>query len=447
MTQEIQLLLLLAIIVAVSKIAGHLSRRYLHQPVVFGEILAGLLLGPSLLNIFGWPVFHPPAADAWRLQDHIQALALVGVLLLMFIAGLETDLAKMRKVGNTALWTAISGVVLPLAGGFIVSRLFGLSVTEAIFIGAVLTATSVSISAQTLMEIGRITSKEGVTIMGAAVIDDILGIIVLSFVIAFGAAHGAENGHVAALSDLIARPIDGVFSGAAMASANIAVILLLMSAFFALAIFLGLRYLHPVLDWADRLHASYMMPAAALVLVFTFAIGAEYVGKVAAITGAYLVGLFLSRTPYAKRILNDIHPITYALFVPVFFMSIGLGADAHQLQRGDVLFTLVIILLAVLTKIVGCGIGARCTGFTTREAVRVGVGMISRGEVGLIVAQVGLFYQVIDAPKYAVLIIMVLVTTVITPVLLRLAFPRTRGTGTDVYESFITVETALEEDS
>ncbi|HEX2952229.1 MAG TPA: cation:proton antiporter [Armatimonadota bacterium] len=167
MTHELLLLLLLAILITICKFAGHLSQRYLKQPVVFGEILAGLVLGPTLCNIFGWSVFRDAAP--W-LHDHITTLANLGVLLLMFVAGLESDLEQMRKVGKAAFWTALCGVIVPLIAGAAVSRCFGIGLREAIFIGAVLTATSVSISAQTLMEIGQLTSRPGMTILGAAVV-------------------------------------------------------------------------------------------------------------------------------------------------------------------------------------------------------------------------------------------------------------------------------------
>jgi len=449
MSDELQLLLILAIIVTASKIAGHLSQRYLNQPVVFGEILAGLLLGPTLLNIFGWPVFQPSSTESWRLHDHVDALAKVGVLLLMFIAGLETNLEQMRKVGTTAISTAICGVILPLIGGFIAACAFGLNMTEAIFIGAVLTATSVSISAQTLMELGRLRSREGMTIMGAAVIDDVLGIIVLSFVIALGASHATDLAgvHHKSLAEIFSASLSRILgipdAGAVL---QIVLVIVLMIVFFGVAISVGSRYLDGVLRWADRLNASHIIPAAALVLVFLFAIAAEYFGQVAAITGAYIVGVFLARTQHAKNIEHTIHPFTYALFVPIFFMSIGLGTNAVKALQSGLLFTLVIVGVAVLTKIVGCGLGARLAGLNRLEATRVGVGMISRGEVGLIVAQIGISYHLIQQPVYAALIIMVLVSTIATPVLLRLITPRVKEVDTQVFESVIAVETRVSEE-
>lgn len=438
MPHELQLLLLLAIIILVSKVAGHLSR-LCGQPVVFGEILAGLLLGPSLLRIFDWPIFanSPVVGSTTLLQSEVHTLAAIGVLLLMFVAGLETNLQQMRRVGNVAFWAAIMGVVLPLGFGVIFSRIFGLNWSESMFIGAVLTATSVSISAQTLMELGHMRSREGLTILGAAVIDDVLGIIVLSFVIAFSAV--GASGH-AKLPDIIAERLQHLlhFDGGALLS--ISLVVLLMLVFFALAYYLASRFFGKVLVWADGLHASHPVAAAAICLIFLFAVGAEYIGQVAAITGAYLVGVFVGQTRYREEIEHAIHPFTYALFVPIFFMSIGLSANARLLTRESLLFTLVIVIVAILTKIIGCGLGARYSGFSKVEAVRVGVGMISRGEVGLIVAQVGLSAAIVRQTEYAAIVIMVLATTILTPLLLRLVFPKAPEDHGEVYESVVNLE-------
>jgi Kef-type K+ transport system membrane component KefB len=428
MTRELQLLLLLVIIIVACKVAGHISQRYLKQPAVFGKIIVGVLLGPSLLNLFQWPVFHN---DATSLHEIVTMLANLGVLLLMFVAGLETDLAQIRKVGKPAFWTAVVGVIVPLGVGAGVARCLGIGWREAIFIGTILTATSVSISAQTLMELGKFRSKQGMTILGAAVIDDVLGIIVLSFVIAFGLPAGAEQGagpvkFADMLTGLLAQSLH-IHHAALL---HIGVVIMLMGAFAGVILLVG-RYATGWLAHAERLQASHMVTAAALTFMLLLALGAEYIGQVAAITGAYMAGITLARTPYHTDIEQAVHPFTFALFVPVFFMSIGLGANARELGT-SLLFTLVIIAVAIGTKIVGCGFGAFFSGFTPRESLQVGIGMVSRGEVGLIVAQVGLAAGVIDTPIYASMVMMVLTTTVITPLLLRMAF--TRQQAADVTE-------------
>jgi Kef-type K+ transport system membrane component KefB len=403
MSHLLQLLLLLIIIIAAAKLAGAAANR-IGQPAVFGEILAGLLLGPTLLNILGWPIFAPsatPAPDvlvAPPLAAVVRDLADLGVILLMFIAGMETDLAEMRRVGRVAFWSATGGVLLPLVGGALAAHAFGIRLFwEGLFVGTILTATSVSISAQTLMEIGALRSKEGSAILGAAVIDDVMGIVLLSAVIAF--ARGAGSPGLATLSGIIVR----------------------IALFFALALLAG-RYVPALVRAADRLNVSQGLLGLVLVVAFLYAWAAEYVGQMAAITGSYIAGVFFARTRYKERIDQGIHPLTYSMFVPVFFVSIGLEANARDLG-GDVAFTLVLLLVAVVGKIVGCGGLAWLSGFSRRQSLRVGVGMISRGEVGLIVASYGLSHGIIARTVFSASVVMVLVTTMITPPLLRLLFP------------------------
>jgi Kef-type K+ transport system membrane component KefB len=425
MTPTLQLLLMLALIVVASKLAGHASRR-LGLPVVFGEILAGLLLGPTLLNVFGWPVFAASpmlvGEGGTLLHAQVEGLAGIGVVLLMFVAGLETDLAQIRTVGKPAFWSALGGVLLPLFGGALVARLFGLGWAEALFIGTVLTATSVSISAQTLLELGHLRLREGATILAAAIIDDVLGILVLSLVIAFAGMGGAA--HLGLPQQMAWAFADACEMPQATTGPTLQVIftLLLMGAFFTVAYF-ALRGVKHLMAWAARLQGSYVLPALALALVLLLAVGAEYLGQVAAITGAYLAGVALARTAVREQVRNALHPFIYALFVPIFLMSIGLNTDASTLWGTGWLFVVVIVLVAIATKIIGCGLGARLSGFSGRDALRVGVGMISRGEVGLIIAQVGLQSGVIARPAYAAMVVMVLATTVITPLLLRAVFP------------------------
>jgi Kef-type K+ transport system membrane component KefB len=412
MQHILQLLLFLALITLVSKSAGYLSTR-LGQPAVFGEILAGLILGPSLLDILGWPIFKAHAEGFVAHPDLpgvVQDLAEIGVILLMFVAGLETDLEEMRRVGRVAFWAALGGVLLPLAGGAAVAHLFGYGWSEGFFMGAVLTATSVSISAQTLMELRSLRSREGSTILGAAVIDDVMGIIVLSLVVAFTAV-GAE-GHGQAES-----PAAGV---------AVLWVCLRMALFFVLAWVLGRRYLGRLTGIVARLPVSEPVMAFVVVTAFVYAWASEHLGGVAAITGSYMAGLLFAGTPFKERIERGIHPLTYSFFVPVFFINIGLRADVRQLG-GQVNLMLLVLAVAVLGKVIGCGLFAWMAGFTPRESLRVGVGMISRGEVGLIVAGYGLAHGIIGNDIFSSMVLMVLVTTMITPIGLRFVFPRGHG--------------------
>ena len=229
------------------------------------------------------------------LTDLLGDLAEIGVLLLMLVAGLETDLQEMRRVGKVAFWSALGGVVLPLVGGAATAVAFGLPLFwEGIFIGTILTATSVSISAQTLIELGALRTREGSTILGAAVIDDVIGIIVLSLVVA---AAGA--------------------SAAGFDLAQIAFLALRITVFFGIGIAAG-RWMTPLLQWASGLPVSQAILAVVLVVAFVYSWAAEYVGAVAAITGSYLAGLLIAQTPFKRQVDDGVHPLTYSMFVPIF---------------------------------------------------------------------------------------------------------------------------------
>lgn len=398
MSHPLQVIVLLMLVIAAAKLAGALATR-LHQPSVFGEILAGVILGPSVLDVLGWPLFAASSGQP-PLLELVQDLAHIGVLLLMFVAGLETDLDQLRRVGRVAFWSAFGGVVLPLAGGAAVAVAFGLPLFwEGIFIGTILTATSVSISAQTLMELGALRTREGATILGAAVIDDVMGIVVLAVVVALASVSGGAANWM-----------------------QVALLGLRLGTFFALSVG-GARLWSPFLRWTSRLGVSQAVLAASLVIMCLYAWMAEYIGAVAAITGAYLAGVVLARTEFKQEIDRGIHPLTYSMFVPMFFIGIGLEANARELgPRAS--FTIALVMVAIVAKVIGSGVSARLFGFTTRESVRVGIGMISRGEVGLIVSGYGLMHHIIGQDVFSASVMMVLATTMVTPPFLRMVFPR-----------------------
>ncbi len=405
------LLLILVIIIICAKLAGGISTR-LGQPSVFGEILIGLILGPTFFNILQVGFFK---SDSMILNKSIHDLAEIGVILLMFVAGLETDLKQMKEVGKVAFWAAFGGVVAPLVAALYLAQKFNYSWSESLFIGAILTATSVSISAQTLMELKQLKSKEGSTILGAAVIDDVMGLIVLSLVVAFTVKTGSNG------------------------KWDIAWVCLDMTLFFVISIWLGDKFLEKITEIVTRLPASQVLIAFVVAVAFFYAWAAEYLGHIAAITGSYIAGVLFAQTKFKKQIDAGIHPITYSFFVPVFFISIGLRTNARELGH-DLGFLAMILLVAVLAKIIGCGIGSRLTGFNNFESLRVGVGMISRGEVGLIVAGYGLNHGIINQEVFSVMIIMVLFTTMITPLLLRFVFPKTEVIRPIVFESVAHLE-------
>lgn len=392
MSHLTQLLLLLALLITGTKAAGALSVR-LGQPAVFGEIMGGLLLGPTALDILSWPIF--PDRD---LHLVVKDVAEIGVILLMFLAGLETDLEGMRRVGVAALSGAVGGVVLPFVGGWLLALAFGYPQWESIFIGTVLTATSVSISAQTLLELGKLRTKEGAAILGAAVIDDVLGILVLSLVVALSPRSAAAGGGLAGIVVLLAK----------------------MAAFFAGAILLG-GVLGRVVRASRALHEHQVLLTVVLIAILVYSWAAQALGGVAAITGSYLAGVFLGRTAYREVIEDKIKVFSYALFIPVFLASIGLEGNARE-ASGSVAFTLLLVGVAVVGKLGGVAAGALASRFAPSEALRFGIGMISRGEVALIISTIGLDSGVIDEAIFSALVLMTLATTLVTPPLLRYAF-------------------------
>lgn len=392
-TQLLHFLLLLALIVAVAKAGGWASMRF-GQPAVLGEILAGVLLGPSVLGILNVPPFRGAALDG--IVSH---LANLGVIFLMFIAGLETDIAQMRRVGRVALLAGTAGVVVPLLLGTAAALPFGYPLEQAVFVGVVLTATSVSITVQTLIELGRLDSREGTTLLAAAVIDDVIAIIVLSV---FVALSGSERSGPAGVATVVAR----------------------IAVYFALALAVGSWVMARLLPGAQRLPVSEGLLALATVTVLFLSWAAEAFGGVASITGAYIAGVLIARAGFREEVEHRLRPFTYAVLVPIFFVSIGLQTNARLLAAEDVPFAALIVLAAVVGKIVGSGGGALAGGFSGAESLRIGVGMISRGEVGLIIAAIGVSAGLLSERGFAVMVIMVLVTTLLTPVLLRLSFPR-----------------------
>jgi Kef-type K+ transport system membrane component KefB len=362
------------------------------QPAVLGELFAGLLLGPSIFNVFGLPYF-----EAAHTVETLHELGELGVILLMFAAGLEIHLSDFAQTGKPALFAGVLGVVVPIGLGLAVALPFGYEINQALFIGIVLAATSVSISAQTLIELGFLRSREGLILLGAAVVDDVLAIAILSAFVAIATGGG----------------------GGAL---SIVWIIIRMLLFLVGAFLLGRWLLPRMASWAERLPVSQGLMSFVVIAVLIFAWASEAIGGVAAITGAFIAGVALSNSHNKHEIETGIHTLTYALFVPVFLVGIGLTANARLLSPSDLGFALAISGVALVSKLIGAGAGAKLGGTTWAESLRIGVGMISRGEVGLIVAGVGVSSGVIEADVFTVVVIMVLVTTLATPPLLRLAF-------------------------
>lgn len=369
----------LAVILFAAKLAGDLAVR-LGQPAVLGKLLIGIVLGPSMLGL---------VEDT----DLLQELSQIGVILLMFIAGLETDMDQFRRTGKAAAAVGVLGILVPLLAGYAVGAALGMEAEAALFIGLLLSATSVSISVQALKEMGRLQSKEGSAILGAAVIDDVLVVIALAFLLSF------TGGEV-----------------------ELGAVILKKVVFFAVAILLAWKAIPFVLRLFAPLRVTEAVVSAGLIICFAFAYFAEATG-VAAIIGAYIAGLGASFTDYREEVFEKVETIGYALFVPVFFTSIGVAADfSNVLEHWPLIIGWSV--LAVLTKLVGAALGAKWAGFSWGSSLAVGAGMVSRGEVALIIAGIGLEAGLLGGDLFAVMIIVVLATTVVTPPLLKMIFSR-----------------------
>ncbi len=403
MNTSLQILFFVAVIILVAKLAGALSAR-VGLPLIMGELLAGVVLGPTVLDIFSLPILRTPEGpEGVSVASVFYILAEVGVVLLMFVAGLETDMVMMRTTVAPAFWAAAGGVVLPMAGGVYLARLFHFSWSEAVFIGTILTATSVTITAQTLMNLKQLRSRAGSTILSAAVIDDVMGLIVLSLVIA--------------LAPQLVGGGQASWRGMTITILKMAICIITMFWF-------GPMVTKWVMHRATRLHGHHTEAAAALIVAFLIAFDAQWFGGMAAITGAYVAGLFVAQTRSHERVLQDLHPMVNSLFGPIFFVSIGLAVNARHVS-GSLLFFALLLVIALAGKIVGCGFGARLNGFTNRESMVVGIGMIPRGEVGLITASLGLAAGLVTRDIYVQVVVLVLITTLITPAMLKYAFPPT----------------------
>ena len=386
----LQIAFLLIVILLSAKLGGYISIQ-LGQPAVLGDLIAGVLLGPTVLNLFQLP-FEKGAAET------IANFGELGVLLLMFLAGLEVHFHELKKNMSVAGLAGLLGVLFPVLFGYVAGSLFGFAPSASLFLGLTLGATSVSISAQTLIELKSLRSRVGISLLGAAVFDDILVILFLSV---FLGLHGGGG-----------------------SSGEIFLVIAKMALFLILSTAFGLWALPWVMRRASGLPVSQGALTVSLAILLAYGLAAEVLGGMAAITGAFLAGLMLARAPEKERIEAGVNALAYGMFVPIFFVNIGLFTDLRNFQMDSLLLTAAITAAAVAGKWLGSGWGARLGGLSWREAVQLGAGMISRGEVGLIVASLGLADGLITTEGFSAVIVMILVTTLITPPILRALFAR-----------------------
>ncbi|NJE04346.1 cation:proton antiporter [Thermococcus sp. MV11] len=373
----------LAVILVTAKLMGYLSSR-LGFPAALGQIIGGIILGPSLLDFVAY-------------GEGVRLISELGVIMLLFLAGLETDVEEFRRVGLPAFLIASLGVVLPFIFGYAVALRWGYPNMEALFLGGVMTATSVSLTASVLMEMKRLRTRVGAAILAAAVVDDVLGIIILTILVAMNTKGSVSPG-------------------------DIGVLLVEIAAFFLLSYLLGRGVVKRVLRGSHRINLPETVTTVSIVVMLIFAYLAEYF-QIAAITGAYLAGILVAGSEDAKKITDKIVTIGYAFFIPVFLVGVGAETDAHVVLAAGA-FALVYSLLAIVGKVVGCGVGALLSKFNLRESLQIGVGMIPRMEVGLIMANIGLSEGILTNESFSIAIAMVMATTLVTPPLLKLVFSR-----------------------
>lgn len=377
----------IAIILLSTKIFGGLTEK-IKLPQVVGALIAGVVIGPAVFGVVQDTAFLDEVAE-------------LGVIILMFMAGLDTDLNQLKKKGVSYLVIAIFGVVLPLVGGFLsyfwyfnINPGDSQSVFKAIFIGVILTATSVSITVEALRELGHLTGKVGNAILGAAIVDDVIGIIILTVITSFRDS-----------------------------SISISVVLIKIVLYFAIMLVFGLIITAGarLLDLkTDRRQITVYVFALVLIVAY---ISEKYVG-IADITGAYLIGMIFSKFSIRNEIVKKMNVLSYLFFSPIFFASVGLKTKLDSFSTSMIVFSLIILLVAIFTKIVGAGIGAKLCKYSTKDSLNIGIGMVSRGEVALIVAQKGHKLGFIDNNMFSPIVLMVVITTILTPILLKISMPK-----------------------
>ena len=385
-------LLDLALILLSTKVLSLVTKRF-KLPQVVGALLAGLILGPAVFNII-------------EETDFIKQLAEVGVIVLLFNAGLESNLSEFKKSGKTSFIVAVMGVIIPLIGGTILAycikhgKVENVSAfVQNIFIGSVLTATSVSITVETLRELGKVSTSVGNIIVGAAIIDDVLGMLVLT-----------------------------IITSLAGSSVSVIKVIVKIVGFFIFSIIVGIITYKLFNKWVDKYDIDkrrFVIVSFVICLLLSFS--AEEFFGVADITGAYIAGLVLSSNKETIYITKRFETLSYILLSPVFFASVGLNVKLPDLNGKIVIITIALIAVAILTKIIGCGLGAKLCGYNNMESIQIGSGMITRGEVTLIIASKGLALGLMSSYFLTPVILMVVFTSIFTPILLKIVFSKDKS--------------------
>ena len=365
------------VILIFTKVSGIISKR-LGMPSVLGQVLTGIIFGPSLLGLLQPDIF-------------LDEVGQIGVIFLMFLAGIDTEVKEIKSVGIQSLLIAVGGVLLPLLGGALIVFWLKHDLQKALFVGTILTATSVSITTQTLLELGKLKTPEGNAILAAAVIDDIIGLLLLALVAGTGK------------------------------NTNICQLLGFVFIFFVIIILFG-RFLFPrLIDLHQKYDIREGRVTLAMACCLFFAWLADHMGM-ATIIGAYVMGIFVGQTKIKRLVTERLQIIAYSFFIPIFFMGIGALGDLHKLNINSIYLLIILVFLAIITKIIGSMCGALLGKFSLKSSLCIGLGMIPRGEVALIIISLGLRRGIVDNDIFSSTLLLVLVSTLITPVLLAMVF-------------------------
>ncbi|MCJ2513835.1 MAG: cation:proton antiporter [Candidatus Thermoplasmatota archaeon] len=368
----------------------------LKQPAVIGEIIAGLVLGIISLHIFfgqNYTFFNITVTFpnlAFNTPE-FELLAEFGILFLLFVSGLETRISKIREMGKSSTFVAIGGIIVPLMLGIITGIMFNFSIQESIVIGLILIATSVGVTVRSLLDLHVLDTNVGNTILGAAVIDDILGIILLAFI--FG----------------IASPLWVGFK---------------IIIFFIIFLYIGIKLIDKIIDLGEKIHLPKALLSISLSIFLIYSFFADKAG-ISAIIGAFVAGLLIGQTVRSRKIINDVKTMGYGFFIPLFFVWVGTIINIKSFLTIG-LFTFIIIVIAIFGKIIGCGLSAKISGLNLRESIQVGIGMIPRMEVALIIATYAIANNIIIGNAadqiLATTLILTIITTIITPYLIKKSF-------------------------
>ena len=410
-------LLSLCVILMSTKLFSIISRRA-QLPQVVGALMAGLFFGPAVLGALTTKFFG--VQFCLMPSELLSRMAELGVIVIMFTAGMETNIDELKASGKVGFVVALSGVAVPLGMGAGLMYIFDENVTfaSAIFVGAVLTATSVSITVETLKELGKMSTKVGNTILAAALIDDILGLICLTMI-----------------------------TGIAGEDVNLTLVLVKIAGFFVFLVIAGLAY-YNAMSWSDRVQAERNLrryPVMGFAFCLFMAWAAEVVFGIADIIGAFAAGMIIAMSPKGQYIASKFDTIAYLLLTPIFFANIGLEVTLPEMSFDLVIFTIALVAVSVISKLGGCGIGARLCGFSNRQSYQVGLGMVCRGEVALIVAGKGMSMNLINENYLGPIIIMIIVCTIITPIVLKGAFKGQDVAGNTVFEDKFMLEEQADE--